>query len=77
MSRSPQKVHRLTVCLVRMLEDWPEMTWEDVQALYAHSSWSYSDFRCDDLSVNRDMDARPGLVCRSDLREAWELAQSM
>ena len=77
MSTSPQKIHRLAVCLAQMLEDWPEMTWEDVQALYAHSSWAYADFRYDELSMSADLEIGPGKVRRSDLREAWELAQAM
>ncbi len=67
----------MAICLARMLADWPEMTWEDVQALYSHSNWSYSDFRYDDLSSSQHMGMRPGQIGRSDLWEAWELAQAL
>ncbi len=60
-----------------MLRDWPGMTWDDAQAMYKHSHWTYNEYRCDDLSVAADMRMGAGRLKRSDLREAWDLAQSI
>ena len=77
MSKNPQKIHRVAISLARMLKDCPEMTWEDAQALYSHSNWAYSDFLYDDLSASANLEIGPGKIRRSDLKEAWELAQAM
>ncbi|MDQ3854839.1 MAG: hypothetical protein M3281_00415 [Chloroflexota bacterium] len=77
MTRNAQKIHRVAICLARMREDWPEMTWEQVEALFSHSSWVYSDIRCDDLAATGHMEVGVGKIGRRDLREAWEVAQSL
>ncbi len=76
MSDVRNKIRWTAMCMARMLRESPDMSWEDVQGInrrvgFAHMlcQEDYSDL--DDLRVGR------GRLSRADLREAWELAQSM
>ncbi len=71
------KLQRAVLGLRTILRDWPDMTWEDARALYAHSVWSYSDIRSDELSMGDDSGPGAGHVALRDLEEAWTIAKGL
>ncbi len=77
MSKNVQRIHKAAISLAGMMQDWPGMTWEDAQAVYKHSHWTYSEYRCDDLAMTEDLRMGAGRLSRRDLQEAWELARNI
>ncbi|MEJ7653146.1 MAG: hypothetical protein WKH64_07295 [Chloroflexia bacterium] len=49
-----QRIHKVALTWPSC-RDWPGMTWDDAQAMYKHSHWTYNEYRCDELSVAADM----------------------
>lgn len=74
MANIEHRIHWVASNIVSMMQDWPEMKWEDVQGInrrvgFAHRS--YGTGYMDNMSVGRGH----GRLGKDDLRKAWELAQ--
>ncbi len=63
--------------LARMLEDWPEMTREDAEALFGRYHWAYKEMRYDELSACNEPRTRPRRLSHDDLGKVWELAREV
>lgn len=72
-----QKVHLAAITIAMMLEDWPEMTWEDARALNRHSQWIYAHHRYDGLSAIDCTTGAAGRLSADGLKRAWEIAHGI
>ena len=71
-----RKVRLVAVKIARMMQGWPEMTWEDVQGVNRHvgfGKWhahAQRDANAPDVTSG-------GMLSTADLRTAWELAREI
>ena len=76
MSSSDQRIRWVVSHMLRTLEEWPSMTWEDALAINRTMGWGYRAYRAGFYDMT-PASVWVGRLSKADLRKAWDLAQEM
>jgi hypothetical protein len=76
MATTDYKVRLAASNMAKLMQEWPDLRWEDVQGINRHVGFTHAT-RGEGMVDVAGVGTGGGRLGRTDLRQAWELAREM
>jgi hypothetical protein len=76
MATTDFKVRLAASTMVQLMQEWPDLRWEDVQGINRHVGFMHGT-RGEGMIDTAGVGTGGGRLGRTDLRHAWELAREI
>ena len=79
MEKREHTIFRIAAVTARTLDAWPDMKWEDVEAINRQTGWHTHVLQLETIPDPSDSSDTHGhyRLTRTELHRAWELAHTM